>query len=148
MNSFAEWRPQEMPTLLVNRLSRLISKKTDEELGVVGLTASQLPVLASLKDGMKLTQKELAELTGVSQPSMAQLLARMERDELVQRTPSPSDGRISMVSLTATANMKLEPGRSALRRVDDNACSILTERERAMLATILLKLLRHAEGER
>ncbi len=148
MKSSVDWRPYEMPTLLINRLARLMSKRTDEELGTVGLTASQLPVLASLKEDAKLTQKELAELTGVAQPSMAQLLARMERDQLIQRTPSTTDGRISMVSLTAQANRKLEPGRTALRRVDDDVCSILTEKERVMLATVLQKLVRHVEGRR
>lgn len=147
MKPVAEWRPHDMPSLIINRLARVLSKRADDELAAVGLTASQLPVLASLKDGVKLTQKELADLAAVAQPSMAQLLARMERDGLVQRTPSATDGRISLISLTPQASRRLEPGRTALRRVDDDVCSVLTEKEREMLTTVLRKLVRHAQGK-
>jgi MarR family transcriptional regulator, transcriptional regulator for hemolysin len=147
VKSTPEWRPQEMPSLIITRLARMLTKQVDEKLSAVGLTASQLPVLACLKDGAKLTQKELADLAGVAQPSMAQLLARMERDGLVRRTPSETDGRISVISLTARANRKLEPGRTALRSVDDDVCSILTGKEREMLTAVLQRLVRHAQGK-
>ncbi|WP_430391659.1 MarR family winged helix-turn-helix transcriptional regulator [Dyella sp. 20L07] len=145
MKSPSDWRPHEMPSLIINRLARLLSKRADEELAAMGLTASQLPVLASLKEGAKLTQRELADLTAVAQPSMAQLLARMERDGLVQRTPSTTDGRISLISLTPRANRMLDPGRLALRRINDEICSVLTQDERDLLTTVLQKLVRHAD---
>lgn len=143
----AEWRPYEMPSLLINRLTRLLSKQVDEQLSAVGLTGSQLPVLAALKEGANLTQRELADLAGVAQPSMAQLLARMERDGMIQRTPSASDGRVSTISLTSQAKRKLEPGRDVLRRIDDETCSVLTEKERQALVAMLQKLVRHVQGE-
>ena len=73
-----DWQPRQMPTLLINHYGRLLTRQADERLKTIGLTASQLPVLAALKDGSALTQRELAEAAGVEQPSMAQLLARME----------------------------------------------------------------------
>lgn len=145
MKSHPEWLPQQMPTLLINRLARLVSKEADESLRDVGLTIAQLPVLVSLKDGAKLTQKELADLTGVEQPSMAQLLSRMERDGMIQRTPSPIDKRSSLVSLTGQATKQLEPGRSALRKVDDEFCSVLTQDERNVLTGLLQRLLTQRE---
>lgn len=140
------WLPHEMPSLLINRLARLLSQQADEQLGEVGLTASQLPVLVSLKDGGSLTQKALAERAGVAQPSMAQLLARMERDGLVQRTPSNTDGRTSLISLTVQAKRRLEPGRDALRQVDDAACAIFSDSERQTLTTLLQRMVQHAES--
>lgn len=141
-----DWRPQEMPTLQVNWLSRLLSKHTDQQLAEVGLTVSQLPVLVALKNGDSRTQKELADLAGVTQPSMAQLLSRMEREGLVQRTPSRVDGRSSMISLTNLASSRLGPGRAVLRRLDDHICSILTDEERHLVTGILQKLIHRAEG--
>lgn len=141
------WQPHEMPSLLINRLARLLTQQADEQLGVVGLTAAQLPVLVSLKDGRSLTQKELAERAGVAQPSMAQLLARMERDGLVQRAPSKTDGRTSLISLTAQAKLRLEPGRDALRQVDDAACVIFSDSERQTLTALLQRLMQHAESK-
>ena len=101
-------------------------------------------MLAALKDGGALTQRELAEAAGVEQPSMAQLLARMERDGLVRRDPSPTDGRSSLVSLTPAAQRKLEPGRALLRQIDEEACAIFTPAEREALAGMLLRLLEAA----
>ena len=108
------------------------------------MTASQLPVLVALKGGGRLTQKALAETTGVEQPSMAQLLARMERDGLVRREPSPTDGRSSLVSLTPAAMRKLEPGRAVLKQMDDEACAIFEPAERELLARLLLRLVESA----
>lgn len=139
-----DWQPGRMPTLLIHRYARLMARRVDEELKPIGITASQLPVLVALKDGARLTQKELAQAGDVEQPSMAQLLTRMERDGLVQREPSPTDGRSSLLSLTAAARRKLEPGRAILRRIDEQACAVLTPAEREALAGMMLRLLEDA----
>ena len=133
-----------MPTLLINQYARVMAKQVDERLRPLGVTASQLPVLVALKGGGRLTQKALAETTGVEQPSMAQLLARMERDGLVRREPSPTDGRSSLVSLTPAAMRKLEPGRAVLKQMDDEACAIFEPAERELLARLLLRLVESA----
>jgi DNA-binding MarR family transcriptional regulator len=130
-----------MPTLQVERLGRLLAKRTDEALRVAGLRAAHLSVLAALKDGAGKTQKELAILTDVEQPSMAQLLARMERDGLVTRTASPDDRRSSIVRLSLEAMQRLEPGRDVLRRIDADACGSLSPEERDMLVKLLGKLI-------
>jgi DNA-binding MarR family transcriptional regulator len=49
----------------------------------------------------------MAATEGVSQPSMTQLVQRLEQRGLVMRTSDPSDGRVALVSLT-------EQGRAAL----------------------------------
>jgi MarR family transcriptional regulator, transcriptional regulator for hemolysin len=136
----AVWRPQDMPTLAINRIAKMLLRLDDERLKPFGVTSSQLPVLAALKNGERLTQKELAQLAGVEQPSMAQLLARMERDNLVRREPSPDDGRSSLVLLTDHALAQLEPGRDALRRIDMEACAGLSEDERILLLTLLKRV--------
>lgn len=139
-----DWQPRQMPTLLINQYARVMAKQVDERLRPLGVTASQLPVLVALKGGGRMTQKALAETTGVEQPSMAQLLARMERDGLVRREPSPTDGRSSLVSLTPAAMRKLEPGRAVLKQMDDEACAIFEPAERELLARLLLRLLESA----
>ncbi len=139
-----DWQPRQMPTLLINQYARVMAKQVDERLRPLGVTASQLPVLVALKGGGQLTQKELAETAGVEQPSMAQLLARMERDGLVRREPSPTDGRSSLVSLTPAAMRKLEPGRAVLKQMDDEACAIFEPAERELLARLLLRLVESA----
>lgn len=139
------WHPQEMPTLLINRLARALQKPVDERLKEVGISSSQLPVLIALKDGMRRTQKELAEFAGVEQPSMAQLLNRMERDNLITREASTNDRRSSLISLTIQAQDLLEPGRTVLRAIDQKVCAVLDTEERAVLAQLLLRLIKSVD---
>lgn len=137
-----QWTPQDMPTLQVERLARSLAKRTDEALQVAGLRAAHLPVIAALKEGNGKTQKELAILTDVEQPSMAQLLARMERDGLIMRAALPDDRRSSIVTLSSDAVQRLEPGRDVLRRINDDACSDLSPEERDTLVELLGKLIK------
>lgn len=139
------WNPQEMPTLLINRLARALQKPVDERLKEVGISSSQLPVLIALKDGTRRTQKELAEFAGVEQPSMAQLLNRMERDNLITREASTNDRRSSLISLTIQAQDLLEPGRTVLRAIDQKVCAVLDTEERAVLAQLLLRLIKSVD---
>jgi hypothetical protein len=44
-----------------------------------------LPVLVALQDGRASTQRDLACFAKIEQPPRAQMLARMERDGLIQR---------------------------------------------------------------
>lgn len=49
----------------------------------------------------------LAASEGVSQPSMTQLIQRLEQRGLVARTSDPSDGRVALVSLTSQGQAAL-----------------------------------------
>ncbi|WP_292229766.1 MarR family transcriptional regulator [Brevundimonas sp.] len=136
----SQWRPETMPALVISRLGKLLMKRMDDSLKSVGVTTAQLPVLVALKNGERLTQKALAEFADVEQPSMAQLLTRMERDNLIQREPSPTDGRSSLIALTDHAHGLLEPGRDALRQLDAEICADLTPEEHATLSALLARI--------
>lgn len=136
----SQWRPETMPALVISRLGKLLMKRMDDSLKSVGVTSAQLPVLVALKNGERLTQKALAEFADVEQPSMAQLLTRMERDNLIQREPSPSDGRSSLIALTDHAHGLLEPGRDALRQLNAEICADLTPEEHATLSALLARI--------
>jgi MarR family transcriptional regulator for hemolysin len=142
----ADWTPRQMPTLLVVQLARLLTKLSDERLRSVGITASQLPVLVALKNGERRSQIELARIAGVEQPSMAQLLTRMERDGLIRREPAPEDRRSSLISLTDDAAARLEPGRTALRSIDRDACESLRDEERRLLIVLIERMMADVEG--
>ncbi len=141
-----EWKPQDIPTLTVSRIARMLVKLDDERLRPMGITSSQLPVLVALKNGERRTQKELTQIAGVEQPSMAQLLARMERDGLVVREPSLEDKRSSLVRLTDAAMDQLEPGRQALRIIDEEACLGFTAEEKSVLASLLSRMESNVEA--
>ena len=66
-------------------INRLYDKRLQDVLAPFGVAPGQFPALVMLfqKDG--LTQAELCRRIGVEQPTMANTLARMERDGLIRR---------------------------------------------------------------
>jgi DNA-binding MarR family transcriptional regulator len=75
----------------------------------------------------------LAAKEGGSQPSMTQLIQRLERQGLVTRLASPDDGRATLVAITAEGRRLLDD-RTRLRRERLAAlCATLTSEERYTL---------------
>lgn len=85
----------------VGLLNRLYDRRLQDALAPLGVAPGQFPALVMLfqKDG--LTQAELCRRIGVEQPTMANTLARMERDGLIRREADGTDKRRSFIYLTA-----------------------------------------------
>lgn len=133
------------PGHLINRLSKLSLRWADERFQRLGLAAAQMPVLYALKDGASSTQTELARMAHIEQPTMAQLLVRMERDGLIRRAANPDDKRSSLVSLTPRALKQLPAAREVLREGNKLALEGFTEREVETLIRLLQRVLKNVE---
>jgi MarR family transcriptional regulator for hemolysin len=140
--------PKAPPAALINSASRALTRLNDRRLKPLGLTYGQMPVLVALSTGDALSQKELARLARIEQPSMAQLLARMERDGLITRTPDPVDGRVSLISLTGPAKAKLPLARVALEGTNDQALAGFGGPEVEVLRSLLTRFLANLETDR
>lgn len=109
-----DWDLFDTPAPLINMASRAFSRLGERRVKALGFSIGQLPVLYLLRNGAQMSQKDLAKFAKIEQPSMAQMLARMERDGLIRRTPDPADGRSSLISLTDAAIARLPAARQAL----------------------------------
>ncbi|MBR8154523.1 MarR family transcriptional regulator [Burkholderia cenocepacia] len=125
------------PLPLIGFTYRLFARVVDRPLRELGLAMSQVPVLVSLKKAGALSQSELARRAQVEQPSMAQLLNRMERDGLVLRVPDPDDRRSRLISLTESAAKGLAKGRAVMDEASEQALAGLSDAEREQLASLL-----------
>ena len=139
--SSENWQPRTMPSILISHASRVLARRADAKLRDIGISTSQFPVLVALKDGARLTQKELALLANVEQPSMAQLLTRMERDGLIRREADPNDGRSSLISLTDTATSLLSPVRAILSQGNREALAGFNDSEIEQLVALLHRVI-------
>jgi MarR family transcriptional regulator, transcriptional regulator for hemolysin len=136
-----------MPGHLINRASRLHIRRSEGRFHALGLAVAQMPVLGALKDGASLPQKELARFAQIEQPTMAQLLTRMERDGLIQRTPDPGDKRSSLISLTPLAKKKLPAVRRLLLECNAEALRGFTDREIKTLSRLLRRVVQNLDPE-
>lgn len=141
-----DWDPMKTPGHYISRTARAMARVGDIRLRELGFATAQLPVLTALKDGARLSQTELAAWAKVEQPTMAQLLARMERDGLIRREPDPTDRRSSLISLTAEARAKLPAGRAILLQGNKDATRGMTADEVKTLIALLDRVLANVEA--
>lgn len=93
-----------------------------------------------------MSQTELARWAKVEQPSMAQLLGRMERDGLIERQADPADRRASLISLTDKARENLPAGRAILRQGNVEMTHGLSQDEVGTLVSLLARVLENVEA--
>ena len=107
----------------------------------LGFGMSQLPVLHALADGGSRTQKELAQWARVEQPTMAEMLARMERDGLIVRLPDPADRRSALISLTPLGRKSAKEALAAAMQTNELGLSVFSSTERAQFLDMLRRLI-------
>src|SRR5262249_12317126 len=105
------------------------------------------PVRRALADGRSRSQTELARASGVEQPSMAETLARMERDGIVRREPNPNDKRGSLFSVTSKARARFPKAKSALIKCERRAMAGFDDAEKAVLRELLKRVARNLDEE-
>jgi MarR family transcriptional regulator for hemolysin len=71
----------------------------------------------------------------------AQMLARMEQDGLIQRTPDPADGRSSRITLTEAATARLPDAVAVLLQGNREVLRDFTDVEAQLLVTLLMRLI-------
>ncbi|PKA44545.1 MarR family winged helix-turn-helix transcriptional regulator (plasmid) [Rhizobium sullae] len=129
------------PGHLISLAARGFARLSESRLKPLGFGVGHLPVLVALKNGNASTQRDLARFAKVEQPPMAQMLARMERDGLIQRTPDPVDGRSSHVVLTEYAQARMPEATAALFQGNREALNGFTSAETEQLVTLLTRLI-------
>jgi MarR family transcriptional regulator for hemolysin len=125
---------------LVGRAARGFMRIADADLRELGFAMGQVPVLMALKGGRALSQTELARYAQVEQPSMAQLLNRMERDGLVERVPDPADKRSRLILLTPAAAKRLPKAKAMMQARTTEALAGFKAQEVEQLMDLLLRL--------
>jgi MarR family transcriptional regulator, transcriptional regulator for hemolysin len=129
------------PGHLVSLAARGFARLSEARLKPLGFGVGHLPVLVALREGRASTQRDLARFAKIEQPPMAQMLARMERDGLIQRAPDPADRHSSRITLTAAAEARLPDAISVLLQGNREALRDFTEGEAGVLVALLTRLI-------
>ena len=129
------------PGHLISLAARGFTRLSESRLKPLGFGVGQLPVLIALQNGNANTQRELARFAKVEQPPMAQMLTRMERDGLIERTRDPADGRSSHIALTKTARERMPEAITTLLQGNTEAMNGFTDAEALQLVDLLTRLI-------
>jgi MarR family transcriptional regulator for hemolysin len=142
----APWDPEASPAFWINRVSRALLRLGDGRLRPLGFAMSYLPVMRALAMARRpLSQKELAQAVGVEQPTMAETIARLVRDGMVQRDPNPDDKRSTGISLTRLSRARFPKARTVLTESEREAMAGLSADEKALLRDLLKRVLKNLE---
>jgi len=139
------YRREQSAGYLTNHVARLFVRAIERRLA--GGTAGPMPVFFALMESETLTQAELARWAAVEQPTMANTLARMTRDGLIESSPNPADRRASLVRLTALGRTRAAAALVAAQQTNERALSGLSAKERGTYFDLLKRVIATLEAD-
>jgi len=127
---------------LATRFSRVVLRRLNADLAALelGITAEHYSLLVQLWEHNGLSQGALAEKTAKDKTTMARLAAALESRGLIERRPSPHDGRERLLFLSVT-------GKVTMDRATELSKEILADAQRGISAeelTLCRDVLRRA----
>jgi len=130
----AEGGEQALATRLRLAVVRLNRRLRAQRGGAAVVTLTQISALSSLHQHGPMSAGELAARERVQPPSMTRVIAALAELGFVDRRPHPSDGRQTVVSLTAAGRAYVDVDVSIRERWLDERLAELTDEERAVLS--------------
>ena len=127
---------------LINHVARIFARGLSARIKPLGLTTGTFPALLELWETDGLTQKQLVTRLDIEQATMANTLARMERDGLIKRKKDESDGRVQRIWLTQRARGL--HGAAVTAAQDENLAALagLSEDEHQQFIALLHKIIK------
>ncbi|HFC8455775.1 MAG: MarR family transcriptional regulator [Neisseria sp.] len=125
---------------LMNHIARQFAILLGEGLKPLSIAPAQFPILLELwqKDG--LSQQELVERADLKQATIANTLARMERDGLITREPNPDDARSRLIMLTEQARALQQQSTEIAKAINQTALSDLSADEQKLFLEMTAKI--------
>jgi DNA-binding MarR family transcriptional regulator len=122
---------------LVKQLQHVLRARMDDELGAIGLSTAQYALLAAIEEAPGSSGAELARRCFITPQSVNGLIGALERAHLIERSASPSHGRIIEIALTASGKSRLRSAHRAVAAIEQTMLRRLDEQERQHLACTL-----------
>jgi DNA-binding MarR family transcriptional regulator len=120
----------------------------EQELRAVGLTGIQYTVLSIVGSREGISSAELSRRFFVTQQSMIEVVAGLERRKLLHRSPSPQSRRILATSLTDAGRQVLAEADAIVDGIERTAFAALSQEDFMELRRILSELLRSLRASR
>ena len=133
----------------VARVTRRWRKLLDERLKDLGVTQARWTTMVYLQQGGEgLTQRELARLMAIENPTLVRLLDSLEQQGLIERRPCPNDRRARRLHLTkdGTEFMNVLTERAA--RLREEMLEGISDRDIEGAVKVFHRILGNAERQR
>jgi DNA-binding MarR family transcriptional regulator len=128
------------PVFLLKRLGGAAKELSLEAYEAVGIHPFHYAVLATIAEGERETQGEIADALGYDRGQLVGILDELEQHGLVERRRDQEDRRRHIVQMTPAGQKALTKMRKLSRQVDDEFLAVLSESERDQLLALLSAL--------
>lgn len=127
---------------MIKHIHDEMEKNANNAMRPMGLTMAQVGCILLLRDSENECRslKEIEQIMHVAQSTAAGIVARLEKKGFVEGYSDPNDGRIKMVRLTDSGRDCCEKADNDMRQAEDNLLSPLTETERILFHSLLVKI--------
>lgn len=127
------------PSHLLRRANQFATDLyTDED--EADLTQRQLAVLYAIDQNEKMSQTELVKATGIDRSTLADMIVRMQKRDLIQRRRTEEDQRANAVRITPAGRRALRTAMPAMQRAEAAILDALPPRSRAEFLKCLTSL--------
>lgn len=123
--------------LEIQRLHYIKLHKATEK---IGISHGQPPVLFILSEEDGQSQNEIATKLNVKASTLAVMLQRMEKSELIEKRLDEKDQRVSRVYITKKGEELAERAKSVLNKMELTCFNNLTMDEKVILRRLLLQI--------
>ena len=134
------WRVRHLrPSLMyeIKQVELAVRALMDEVLRPAGVTTVQYTALTVLAGRDGLTSAELARKSFVTAQTMTDMVAALERRELIAREQDPAHGRRLLISLTDKGRTFLKEHATEIAAIEELMVSRLDKDERTALHDLL-----------
>ncbi|MBU2952823.1 MarR family transcriptional regulator [Marinobacter sp. F3R08] len=133
----------------VARVTRRWRKMLDERLKDLGVTQARWSTMVYLeKGGEGLTQRELASLMAIENPTLVRLLDSLEQQGLIERRPCPNDRRARRLHLTSAGRAFMDDLSERAETLREEMLEGISEKDIECTVKVFHKILENAEKQK
>jgi len=130
----------------VARVTRRWRKMLDERLKDLGVTQARWSTMVYLHNGGEgLTQRELAGLMAIENPTLVRLLDSLEQQKLIERRPCPNDRRARRLYLTENGREFMNVLTARADKLRDGMLEGISDEEIDCTVRVFHRILENAE---
>jgi MarR family transcriptional regulator for hemolysin len=132
----------------VARVTRRWRKLLDERLKDLGVTQARWTTMVYLKQGGEgLTQRELAGLMAIENPTLVRLLDSLEEQNLIERRPCPRDRRARRLHLTENGRNFMDELTARADQLREEMLEGLSDQDIEMALGVFNRILENAQKQ-
>lgn len=122
---------QSSPGHLLRRAQQYANDLYAKEVGADGLTPRQFAVLFTVDTHEGLSQTDLVRATGIDRSTLADMISRMLKKDLLARKRTEDDARANAVRITAAGRKALRSALPAVARAEAKILDVMPASRRS-----------------